>query len=73
MKRSHIESTQQLIKIQNFYEFIIDVADFKYLSKLLQRHRNTISIFDYFKLDDNSLNQKYYFIYVCCESLSKTK
>ena len=40
-------------------------------SKYLQRHSKIMSIYDYFMLGDTSFNQKYFFISVVCEFLSK--
>ena len=48
-----------------------NVADFRSFSNQLQRNGNSMSIYDYFILDDTSLNQRQFFIGVACESLSK--
>ena len=47
------------------------LADFKLLSNQLQRHRKITPIYDFFKLDDTSFSQKYFFICTLYESSSR--
>ena len=47
------------------------ITDFKLLSEQLREHWKTMSILDYFMLDDTSFMQKYFFINDVYESSSK--
>ena len=48
-----------------------NVAYLRLLPKLLHRHGKVMSIYYDFILDDTFFNQKYFFVSVICESVSK--
>ena len=52
-------------------EVTTNVADFKLLSRELQRNNKLMSIYQYSIQDDLSCNKNFFFITVICESLSK--